>query len=549
MPLFEMDATARGRRRVFTRGQLPFALGVVFLLGMVALAAPGRAASATLLAGAALALLSTLAALFIPWERGAPAWMVLVAVVDLLAVALLRAELLPLVPAVTILAIFPVLWLAYGFPWYGMAIAVFGAGFITSFRFFYVGAWPLTPLEWTNVVTLPTFIVGVAIIVFVAARNLRRQSRRLTEANLDQAAALRSTQDAEALSRAIIDTVSAGVAFYDTGARLSVANARAHAFADLGGFQLDRAPFAGVDVHAVDLSTPIPADEQLIPRALAGATTDDRLEWWGPADTRVAVLSSWSRVRRPDGDELGTVVVLYDVTELAESIEVREQFLGTVSHELRTPLTSITGFLELIDDAIDPADATLRRYVDVVTRRTDDLIRRIGDLFAASEGEKTLRIGTHDIADVVTAAVEATRPFAGAHGYDIDTVADEPVHAAVDAAQLRVAVGELVTNAVKFGEPTAPVTVAYGIRDDRLRISVSNAGPGISSAEQRRAFDRFYRTPLARSREVQGFGLGLGTVRAIAVAHGGTVRIDSIADERTTVTLDLPLTPAAVDEA
>ncbi|WZH38705.1 MAG: ATP-binding protein [Microbacterium enclense] len=540
MPLFEMEASSRGRVRVFVRAQLPFTLSLVILVGIVGLAAPSTLTVGVVIAGLAVGVVATVLALVVPWERLPLALMMIVAGLDLLAVALVRAEMLPSFPSVTILAVFPVLWLAYGFPWYGIAAAVFGAGFITSFRFAYVGAWPASPVEWANVVILPTFIVGVAVIVFVAARHLRRSSQRLREASRAQERALRKAQDTEAVALGIVDTVSAGVIFYDAKGRLDVANARAHGFAELGGFRLDVPPFAGKEVFGADQTSVVPADVQVIPRALAGETVSDQLEWWGPDDTRVAVLASSSRVRRPDGDVLGTVVVVYDVTELAEAIEVREQFLRTVSHELRTPLTSITGFLDLIDDEVDPANARLRRYVDVVTRRADDLARRVSDLFAAGESEKDLRRDTVDLGDVVAAAVQIVESFAEARAHTIEAVGAVGTPAHLDRAQLVVAIAELLTNAVKFGLPSAPITVSHGVRDGRARIAVTNVGPGIARAEQRRAFDRFYRGPLARSSEIQGFGLGLTNVRTIAVAHGGTVRIDSTPGERTTVTLDLP---------
>lgn len=546
MPLFEMEVSPRGRFRVFLRAQLPFMLGVAFLVGIAGLAVPSTATTEVVAAGLVVSLVATVAALVVPWERLPLAWMMVVAGLDLLAVALLRAELLVLFPSVTILAIFPVLWLAYGFPWYGIVVAVFGAGFITSFRFAYVGAWPANAVEWATVVTLPTFIVGVAVIVFVAARHLRRNSRRLADSYRAQAAALEEARDAETVASAIVDTVSAGVAFYGPTDRLEVANTRAHRFAELGGFDLDTRPLAGPHVLAADRATPIPPRAQVLPRALSGETVVDELQWWGAGGSQAAVLVSSSRLRRPDGRILGTVVVIHDVTELAEAIEVREEFLHTVSHELRTPLTSITGFLDLIDEAIDPEQVTLRRYVDVATRRTADLTQRVGELFAAGESEKTLRPASVDLVDVVAAAVRGVTSLAETHAHTIETTSTGPSHAHADRAQLVVAIRELLTNAVKFGIPSRPITVAHEVCEGRVRIAVTNTGPGIGHAEQRRAFDRFYRTPLARSREIQGFGLGLTNVRSIALAHGGTVHIDSVPGEFTTVTLDLPATaPAA----
>lgn len=544
MPLFELEATPRGRFRVFARAQLPFALGTVFISLIAAVAHPPGLASVAMLTGFIVTAVATVAAVVVPWERHHRSWMILIAVADLLAVALFRAELLPVVPAITMLSVFPILWLAYGFSWPGIIVAVLGAGFITSFRFAYVGAWPSTAVEWANVVTLPTLIVGVAVIVFIAARQLYRNGTRLAEASRAQGWALREAQDAEALALGILNTVNAGVAFYDKRGQLDVANNIARAMTEMVGFRLDEPPYAGDNVLAADRVSVIPYDQQIIPRALRGEVIEDHLEWLGPPDAQMAIIASCRRVHRADGELLGTVVVAYDVTELADAIEVREQFLRTVSHELRTPVTSITGFLDLIADAVDPEDETLQRYVEIVARRTNDLLDRVKDLLQAGEAAKTLSLTDVDVGDVVRLAVTDMRDVASARGMEVTTRDSGPVRARADGAHLAVAVTELVANAIKFGTANTTVAVTCREHEDRVRIAVTNTGPGVTHAEQRRVFDRFYRTPYARSREIQGFGLGLTNVRAITDAHGGHVLIDSAPGDRVTFTLDLPVRQA-----
>ncbi|MDT3329186.1 ATP-binding protein [Microbacterium sp. KSW-18] len=541
MPLFEMEASRSGRMRVFLRAQLPFAIGVVFIALVGAIAHPDSLRTVALLTGLAVAALATLAAAVVPWEKLTRAWMILIAVADLLTVALFRAELMPFVPAVTILALFPILWLAYGFPWYGIAVAVMGAVFVIGFRYVYTGAWPTTPADWANVFAFPTLIVGIAVVVFLAARQLHRNSIRLAEASRAQEEALREAKDAEAIALGILNTVNAGVAFYDNEGRLDVANSLAHRMVEMVGFRLDEPPYAGDDVLAADRVSRIPYDQQIIPRALRGEVIDNHVEWLGPADSQVAILASSGQVHSEDGRLLGTVIVAYDVTELADAVEVREQFLRTVSHELRTPITSITGFLDLLADAADPSDEKLQRYIEIVSRKTDDLFHRVGDLLHATETVKELTIAPVDVAEVVRQAVGEARVAASARGMRIDIVGPGTVVVEADARQLLVAVTELVTNAVKFGQPDGVVTVACRTDGAVVEIAVTNPGAGLTHAEQRRVFDRFYRTAEARARQVQGFGLGLTNLRTIAVAHSGSIRVDSAPGRGATFTLRLPL--------
>lgn len=541
MPLFEMEASRRGRIRVFMRSQFPFAVGTVFIAGITALVHPGGLNTPVIVMGFAIAAAATVLAIIVPWERYAPSWLMPVAFLDIVAVAFLRAELITFVPAVTILSLFPILWLAYGFPWYGIVVAVVGAAFITSFRFIYVQAWPSTGVEWANVVSFPTLIVGVAVIVFIAARQLRRNARRLALASRAQADALQEAEDAAAIARGILNTVTAGVAFYDNAGKLGIANPLAHQMVEAVGFKLDTPPYAGDNVLAADRLSTIPYEQQIIPRALRGETIDNHVEWLGPPEAQVAIMASSGQVKRDDGALLGTVVVAYDVTELADAVEVREQFLRTVSHELRTPITSITGFLDLIADAADPADDKLRKYVEIVTRKTNDLFNRVGDLLHANDSHKTLHISFLDVGRVIQVAARNAEHLATARGMRIDVTGPGTLGADADGDQLVIAVTELLANAIKFGNPETIVALRYRQLGTRIQIAVSNLGAGITHAEQRRVFDRFYRTPYARSREIQGFGLGLTNLRAIVVAHHGHVHIDSTPGSQTTLTLDLPI--------
>lgn len=540
MPLFELEASRSGRRRVFLRAQLPFFLGTAFIALVTWFALPADVASPLMLGGYALTLSASVAALWVPWERVARPWMVSVAVADIAAVALIRAELLPDLPSVTMLAVFPIFWLAYGFPWYGIIVAVLGAVFMTSFGFAVGNIWPTTRIEWARLITLPILIVGVAVVVYIAARHLRRNSERVRVAQREQEVALRAAQDAETLALSILNTVTAGVAFYDAEGRLDVANELAFRMTEMVGFRLDEPPYAGDNVLAADRRSEIPYENQIIPRALRGETIDEHVEWLGPPDAQVAIMASARQVFRADGELLGTVIVAYDVTELADAIEVREQFLRTVSHELRTPMTSIAGFLDLIDEAVTPDDERLHGYISIVTRKTDDLVDRIGELLAADEAPRPLVRAETDLAPAIRAAAAAAGRSAGAREMILTVDGPPALRATVDVDRITGVIAELLTNAIKFGDPGTPITLRYRRSGDRLTVSVTNRGIGITHAEQRRVFDRFYRTPSARARAIQGFGLGLTNARKEVSAHEGHIRIDSTPGAETTFTVDIP---------
>ncbi|MFG6446246.1 sensor histidine kinase [Microbacterium sp. P07] len=540
MPLFELEASPRGRMRVFVRAQLPFLLGAAFVGLVAAIAVPEKAMSGYMPAAYVLVALASLAAVLVPWERFDRTWLITVALTDIVAVAFIRTELISVIASAGLLAMFPVLWLAYGFRPWTILVAVAGAAFISSFPFFTRGEWPATALEWANVVTLPAIIVGVALMANLAARQLRRNRDRVAEAHAEQTAALLQAEDNAILMRSILNTVNTAVAFYGPSNELALSNKIASTMTEIVGFRLDRPPYAGDNVLAMDRMTPIPYEGQIIPRALRGEILTDHMEWLGPPDQQVAILASSRRVTRDDGALLGTVVVAYDVTELATAVEVREEFLRTVSHELRTPLTNITGYLELIEDGLDESETQSRAYIAVIQRNAQVLLDRIRELLAATDTSEPLRLEPTDLRALVDLAIVDAGDRAGAKSIAIEHLDTGPASAMVDSSRLRQAVTELLVNAAKFSPEHSVITVEQGMTAENAFIRVSDQGPGIGRADETRVFDRFYRTAFARENAVQGFGIGLTMVKSTIVAHHGRIHLVPSDDAGTTFTLELP---------
>jgi signal transduction histidine kinase len=544
VPMFELQATRAGRYRVFLRAQLPLLVGAAFVAVSSALAVPGSLGSSLAIAGLGVIALASVAALLVPWEKTEASWMILVAVADMVGVAFMRAELFTVIPSVGMLVIFPVLWLSYGFGRGAVAIAIAGTVFVTLFTFVANGIWPSTGAQWLSVVTLPVLIAGVAVVVNIAATHLRRNLLRLAEANREQAATMRIALDNEILARSILDTVNAGVAFYSASDELILSNEHARQMTAAVGFALDAPPYAGDNVLAADRATPIPFDQQIIPRALRGELIEDHVEWLGPPGQQVAIMATSRQAYRPDGTLLGTVIMAYDITELASAVAVREEFLGTVSHELRTPLTSVVGYLELIADDLLPSQTDIQGYLEVVQRNVAKLADRIDDMHGAAQTDILLHTRATDLTALVATCVERATERAGARGVTVENtvVGGEPV--SVDPAKASQALGELLANAIKFSPAGSTVTIARTDTADGVELAVLDRGPSMTRAERARAFDRFYRTQYARDQAVQGFGLGLFVVKNIMDAHGGRVTVGGSPETGTTATLLFPTAPA-----
>lgn len=283
-------------------------------------------------------------------------------------------------------------------------------------------------------------------------------------------------------------------------------------------------------------------EEQVIPRALRGEVIASHMEWLGEPGNQIALMASSRRVHRDDGLLLGTVIVAYDVTELANAIEVREEFLTTVSHELRTPLTSIIGFTDGVSDSLGDKAGELgvAPYLATIARNADTLLKRVGQLLSAADKQVHLAIVDVDVAELIEQAAGPLVLTARRAGIELTTRVPARLDAEVDPARITQTVENLLTNAIKFTGRGGSITVSAGFEDDDIVIAVADTGIGMSPDEQRRVFDRFYRSRAVRQNAIQGIGVGLSIVKSIVDAHRGEIAVASEPGEGTTITVRIP---------
>jgi signal transduction histidine kinase len=233
------------------------------------------------------------------------------------------------------------------------------------------------------------------------------------------------------------------------------------------------------------------------------------------------------------------------VARLEELDRQKGEFIATVSHELRTPLTSIVGYVEMLQDGdAGPLSGPQDRMLTVVDRNSQRLLALIEDLLTLSRIESgTFRLERAPVvvADVVERAREAIAPRANAGDVDLQTTVAADVGIVMgDAGQLERVLLNLLSNAVKFTPDGGAVTVRARREGDAVVLEVSDTGIGIPAAEQGRLFERFFRSSTSQDLAVEGTGLGLAIVRTIIEGHSGTIAVESVQDEGTTVRVELP---------
>ncbi|MEW2400039.1 ATP-binding protein [Streptomyces sp. NPDC046862] len=220
---------------------------------------------------------------------------------------------------------------------------------------------------------------------------------------------------------------------------------------------------------------------------------------------------------------------------LEASAERERRFVADASHELRTPLSLLRAELDVALHRPRTADELTEtiRSVDAEVQRLIDLSNALLDLEELG-GTKHLTRAPVDLAELVDTAVSVHLRAAERADRSL-TVDVTPATVDVDTRWLRPALGNLISNALRHGQ--GAVHVAAAAHEGRLRLTVTDEGPGFPPEFLPRAFDRFTRAEASRTS--QGSGLGLSFAAAVAAAHGGTAHADNT-PTGPAVTLDLP---------
>jgi len=283
-----------------------------------------------------------------------------------------------------------------------------------------------------------------------------------------------------------------------------------------------------------------------LPAMLEDATASGRItaEELPPGSVGDRVVEVHCAPYRDDqGEVIGAVAVLRDVTELRHSERLRRELTANVSHELRTPLTSIKGFTETLLDGAVRDEATSRRFLTIISSEADRLVKLVDDLLDLSQLESkrvTLDLRRVNVAALVAHTVDKLQPLAQGSGLLLEQAAPPEVWVTADRDRLEQVLTNLIDNALKYTPTGGRVDVRVAQADREVEISVSDTGKGIGPADLPHVFERFYRADRSRTRGSGGTGLGLAIARHIVEAHGGRIRVDSLLDEGTTFLFTIP---------
>jgi signal transduction histidine kinase len=225
---------------------------------------------------------------------------------------------------------------------------------------------------------------------------------------------------------------------------------------------------------------------------------------------------------------------------LEEAYVKQKRFIADASHDIRTPLTTVRAELDLMR-ASTRIDSTVGATLDRIAPQIIRLARLTDNLLLLatmdSEGTADRRVETH-MEELVLEAIVDLSGVAREGGVSWNVSYDGVLDVACDASALKMAITNILQNALKHSPAGAVIDVELKGVDGAVAIVIRDSGAGISPEHLPFIFDRFYRGDQARSS--QGTGLGLSIVKSVVEAHGGTVSVDSTLNVGTTITIVLP---------
>lgn len=528
----------------------------------------GSLQAGLVIAAGVLTVLIVATAFLVPWER-LPDWpRVLPPVVYIAVVALLRQGAGGVTSGYNPLFLLPVFWLAlYGAPW------MLGVGLVS---------YALAQLSWVllhgrNAVTVAVLSTVVTTIICVVTEGLVRRSREHV-ADLEAIGELprrRATEERPEVMRLELCQVTrelcggSGAALYhvhESGELHPIAACGA----DGTALAVEAVPVPGAATAAVQTGQPVfirdVGDEpDLDPRWAHALGVRSAL--WQPAihggPPVGALIVGWSEPRRsPDAHASAVMRILSaeaavtlqrsellalrarQMEELRELDRLKTDFVSAASHELRTPITSIRGYLDiLVEGEAGELTAEQRGFLDVVDRNAHRLQALVDDLLVVSRiesGRLQLSVRDTDLTALAARVGESMTPQLEQGGVRLSLRGPPRVTLPIDEGRIEQVLTNVVSNAVKFSGERGEVTVTIDDRPDGARVTVADTGIGMSQQDLGHLFEKFFRAESATENGVPGTGLGLTICRGIVEAHGGTIAVDSVLGEGTTVNVYIP---------
>lgn len=330
--------------------------------------------------------------------------------------------------------------------------------------------------------------------------------------------------------RAILESIADGVIVLDRQRSIMLVNQAAERMLNMHDWHIVRRSFDEIPLVRVDIG-----------REVFGGDGTQREHF--RLGERVVSISS-APVIAEEGQQIGEVVVLHDISAEAAVDQAKTDFIATISHELRSPLTVIFGYTDLLLRGMaGELSADQRELLEAVRNRVDlmnNIVKNV--IMVASIDANTLNTeyGPQDVWTSIESAVGPMRKAFEKKNLTVEVSVPRelpPVYA--DREQLQIILTQLIDNARRYTQQGG-VTISASQQNDMVQIDVADSGPGIPTEQFNRLFTRFFRIEGNSSPE-RGSGLGLVITRQLVERQGGQVWAHSEVGRGSTFSVSLPI--------
>ena len=247
-------------------------------------------------------------------------------------------------------------------------------------------------------------------------------------------------------------------------------------------------------------------------------------------------------VDNQEGELLGIVIIIRDVTRLREVDRLKSEFLTMAAHELRTPLTTVLGFSEILVQR-QISEGQKQRYIAMINEQAihlNEIVNNLLDIARLEAGRGLeLDLKPVDINSVIDMTVNSFIESSKKHKICLE-LGDNLPQAMVDTLRVKQVGKNLLSNAIKYSPNGGTIKVRSRVKSDWLELSVQDEGIGLTPEQQAHLFEQFYRADTSNT-AIGGTGLGLTISKLIVNLHGGDIWVKSRPDKGTTVSLTLPI--------
>jgi two-component system, sensor histidine kinase and response regulator len=233
-----------------------------------------------------------------------------------------------------------------------------------------------------------------------------------------------------------------------------------------------------------------------------------------------------------------------------EKRQVRFQFTSVLAHEMKSPISAVEGYLQMIRERsignnLESYDHMLDRCL-IRIEGMRKLIADLLDLTSIESGQRQRSFTTVDLIEAIRGAVENTKGEAEKRGISIELEIPAALKMEADRTEIDMVMNNLVSNAVKYNRDHGRVRISLCLLGDEIQIQVQDTGIGMTPEESKRLFNDFSRIKNEKTRHILGSGLGLSTVKKLAMLYEGDVTVKSQPDVGSTFTVRLKQQPSTV---